>query len=147
MRHAEPKSDIMPDFDNVRTNYTLETHKEIVMKIDENLIIAIVDCETTGLDPEIDRIVEIAVVSVSLKDGPVVFMSELFNPRIPIPAAASAIHHIIDEDVAGRSEFSVEGWKERRCAEVFAAHNAEFDLSFLKITHPTICTMRLAQQT
>lgn len=59
---------------------------------------AIVDVETTGVDPDADAIVEIAVIR--FRDGvPTVFQS-LVNPGFSIPPTASAVHGITDEDVA-----------------------------------------------
>lgn len=57
------------------------------------------DLETTGLVLEKDRIVELAVVRVEA-DGRRVEFSTLVNPGIPIPAEATALHGISDEDVA-----------------------------------------------
>lgn len=56
----------------------------------------ILDTETTGLGDK-DQIVEIAIINIT---GETVFNS-LIRPTIPIPLAASRIHGITDEDVAG----------------------------------------------
>lgn len=61
-----------------------------------------VDCETTGTNASMDRIVEVAAVRVG--DGgdvlnPLV-LRQLVRPGIPIPAEATAVHHITDEMVA-----------------------------------------------
>ena len=62
----------------------------------------VIDSETTGLDPAKARIVELAVVSLKngklAQDGGVRL---LINPGEPIPPAATAIHGIADEAVAG----------------------------------------------
>lgn len=54
------------------------------------------DTETTGLHGHIG-IVEIAIVD---QDGNVL-IDTLVNPEMPIPAQATAIHHITDADVVG----------------------------------------------
>ena len=59
------------------------------------------DTETTGLGPA-DQVVEIAVLDA---EGAVVFHS-LVKPTVPIPAEATAIHGIRDEDVAGAPTFA-----------------------------------------
>ncbi len=63
------------------------------------------DLETTGLDVQNDRIVEIACVSL-LPDGSRSSWSRRCNPQRPIPAAATAIHGIGDVDVAEAPTFA-----------------------------------------
>jgi len=60
--------------------------------------IIFLDLETTGIDVSSDRIVEISMVKVQ-PDGARDVKTRRINPGIPIPAAATAIHHITDEDV------------------------------------------------
>ncbi len=69
--------------------------------------IAFFDLETTGVDPLTDRIVEIAIVKIS-PDGSRNTLSLRLNPQIPIPAVASKIHGITDEDVKGKPAFREE---------------------------------------
>jgi len=73
-----------------------------LMPLDRPL--AVFDLETTGTTPHIDRIVEIAIVRI-LPDGRSETRSRRVNPGIPIPAAATAVHGIRDEDVAGELLF------------------------------------------
>ena len=56
------------------------------------------DLETTGTDTSRDRIVEISMVKIS-PDGGQDIKTRRINPEMPIPAEASAVHHITDEDV------------------------------------------------
>ena len=56
------------------------------------------DLETTGTDTANDRIVEISMVKVS-PDGGKDIKTRRINPEMPIPAEATAVHHITDEDV------------------------------------------------
>jgi DNA polymerase-3 subunit epsilon len=62
------------------------------------------DLETTGKDTGRDRIVQIAVMKIH-PDGREEVKTRLINPGIPIPPAATAIHHITDADVAGEPPF------------------------------------------
>ena len=63
------------------------------------MIIRCLDIETTGLDPVSDAIIEIASVDLR-SDGSIVSMAEtLVRPDRPVSPAASAIHHLIDEDL------------------------------------------------
>ena len=63
------------------------------------------DLETTGLDVENDRIVEIAVIRYAPMEKSVRWAS-LVNPGIPIPAAATALHRITDVSVASAPPFA-----------------------------------------
>jgi len=56
------------------------------------------DLETTGLNIFTDRIVEFSYIKV-FPDGREESGTMRLNPEIPIPAAATAIHHITDADV------------------------------------------------
>lgn len=74
--------------------------------------LAFFDLETTGVNVASDRIVEIAILKV-LPDGRIEKRPDpalgktrlLVNPGVPIPAEASAIHGIYDEDVKGAPTF------------------------------------------
>jgi DNA polymerase-3 subunit epsilon len=66
--------------------------------------LAIFDLETTGVNLSTDRIVEIAVVKL-LPDGKREVFERRINPEMPIPAAATAVHGISDEDVKGQPTF------------------------------------------
>jgi len=63
------------------------------------------DLETTGLRVGTDRIVELAVIRLD-PTGNVTEKVRRFNPGIPIPAAASEVHGIRDEDVAHEPPFA-----------------------------------------
>lgn len=63
------------------------------------------DTETTGVDIKKDRIVELAVLKL-LPDGTSEEKCRRFNPGIPIPKEATAVHGITDADVRGEPPFS-----------------------------------------
>ena len=63
------------------------------------------DLETTGVDTARDRIVEISLVKV-MPDGREIVKTRRINPGMHIPAEASAIHHITDEDVKDCPQFA-----------------------------------------
>ena len=67
--------------------------------------LAFFDLETTGLDLAIDRIVELAVLKL-LPGGAEETLHALINPGIPIPASASDVHGIRDEDVGDKPTFA-----------------------------------------
>ena len=92
---------------------------------------AVVDVETTGLDPAVDRIVEVAVVRCDASGRARSEWSTLVHPgRDPGP---TAVHGITDDDLATAPRFAdIAG---RLAAEldgaVVTAHNLAFDASFL----------------
>lgn len=96
------------------------------------------DVETTGLDPMIDRIIEISAV-VFEDFVPVKSFSTLINPERKIPAAASAVNGIFDSDVSDAplessaiSAFcNFVGENALKGDSVLVAHNALFDIKFL----------------
>jgi DNA polymerase-3 subunit epsilon len=68
------------------------------MKLNLKNPVIIFDLETTGLSLVSDRIVEISVIKVHV-NGNEEYKTRKINPCIPIPAEASAIHGITDDDV------------------------------------------------
>jgi DNA polymerase-3 subunit epsilon len=69
-----------------------------IMKLKLDNPIIVFDLETTGLNLAVDRIVEISVVKIC-PDGKEEIKTRRINPCMPIPAEATAIHKITDEDV------------------------------------------------
>ena len=80
-----------------------EAHK-LALRLGLQRPVGFIDLETTGLDPDEDRIVQLAVLKL-LPGGETILHSRIVNPGKPIPQAATAIHGITDEDVAGCPEF------------------------------------------
>ena len=66
--------------------------------------LAFFDLETTGLRIATDRIIELALIKLT-PGGDVVERVRRFNPGIPIPAEATAVHGITDADVAEEESF------------------------------------------
>ncbi len=62
------------------------------------------DLETTGLDAQNDRIVEISCIKLH-PDGTRDVRTRRINPGVPISEAASAVHGITDADVAQEPTF------------------------------------------
>lgn len=67
--------------------------------------LALIDLEATGLDPEADYMIELAVL---VWDGEEVVTERVrrFKPPIPIPPAATEVHHITDADVENEPPFT-----------------------------------------
>ena len=70
---------------------------QIPVLLDRPLVVF--DTETTGTNPRIDRIIEIACVKIH-PDGRTEEWVRRFNPGMRIPPASTAIHRIRDADVA-----------------------------------------------
>lgn len=66
--------------------------------------VAFFDLETTSAKAEECRIVQIAIVKV-MPDMSRTIFKQLVNPGCPIPAEATAVHHITDEMVADMPHF------------------------------------------
>lgn len=62
------------------------------------------DLETTGVDAAKDRIVEISMVKINI-NGEKQVKTRRINPEMPIPAEATAVHGITDEDVKNEPTF------------------------------------------
>lgn len=67
--------------------------------------LAVIDLETTGLNPRVDRIVEMAILKL-MPDGRREDHVFRINPGMPIPPVVTAIHGITDADVAGKPSFA-----------------------------------------
>ena len=101
-----------------------------------NTVFVAFDTETTGLGPRVHRLVEIAGVKFTLGGGVLDTFQTLIDPGMPIPPSVIRIHGITDAAVRGQPDaatalaaFSVflEGPH-----TVLLAHNAPFDLGFLR---------------
>ena len=62
------------------------------------------DLETTGVDAAKDRIVEISMVKIDV-NGEKQIKTRRINPEMPIPAEATAVHGITDDDVKDEPTF------------------------------------------
>jgi len=125
-------------------------------KIDINQLIFI-DLETTGLNPRRGhRVIEVGAVIVS--DGMIrdVFHS-LVNPSRSISAVASKLHGITGEKLRNQPvpEEVFPALKKIIDEKILAAHNAKFDMAFLRmefgrlgmgINNQYICTLELSRR-
>lgn len=112
----------------------------------------VLDLETTGVNPDA-QVVEIA--SIRLENGRVDVRRKfhrLVCPTIPIPATASAVHHIIIADV-----MQAPSWDEvlgdfidaHRDVDIFCAHNAKYEKQWLADAvgdRPWICSCKAAMR-
>lgn len=107
----------------------------------EDLSFVVFDTETTGLMPNKDEIVQIGAVRVVKgRIVPGERVDQLVNPGRSIPPASTKVHRITDDMVVdapdpGAAVTKFHGFA-REC--VMVAHNAPFDMAFLK-RHGRIC--------
>jgi DNA polymerase-3 subunit epsilon len=100
------------------------------------------DTETTGLAAsgadEICQIAAVRIVNGRLLSGE--SLDLLVDPERPIPAAATSVHRITDAMVAGAPTIAEAGRRFHRFCEdaVLVAHNAPFDMAFLRRHEPRI---------
>jgi DNA polymerase III subunit epsilon len=93
----------------------------------------VLDLETTGLSSDRDRITEVGAIRA--RGGEVLAELRTFvHPGVPIPPAVTAITGITDADVAGAPDVAtvVPIVIDFIGDAVFVAHNARFDLGFLR---------------
>ncbi|MCQ8280091.1 3'-5' exonuclease [Acetobacteraceae bacterium KSS8] len=112
----------------------------------------LVDVETTGLDPQRDEIIELAMTPFSYGlDGTVFSVEEGFQrlrqPSEPITPEITAITRITNEMVAGQVIDPAEVARFAAPASLVIAHNAAFDRRFLErfsdafTTKPWACSL------
>src|SRR5262245_19307069 len=94
------------------------------------MTVRVIDCETTGTDAAVDAVIEIASVDV-LADGTITNRQEaLICPPIPVPPEASAVHHLLYQDLTGKPAFA-DVVPMFAGAQAYVAHNADFEQAFL----------------
>ncbi|WP_431837081.1 exonuclease domain-containing protein [Cellulomonas sp. Y8] len=114
-------------------------------------VFAVLDVETTGLAAARDRVLELSVVRCDAAGRPIDEWSSRFNPQGPV--GATHIHGITAADVADAPLFAAEvaTLAGRLSGLVLVAHNARFDLGFLRAEFaragwampwaPSLCTL------
>lgn len=150
--HPAPRSAVY-DFDLLSRARTEAVAERRLL----DLTYVIFDTETTGLLPgQGDEIVQIAAlrcVNGKLVEGEA--FETLVDPGRRIPAAATAVHGVTEAMVAGAPMIDVAGLRFHKFAAgaVLVAHNAPFDLEFLRrheggigrrFDHPVLDTVLLS---
>jgi DNA polymerase-3 subunit epsilon len=116
----------------------------------------VIDVETTGLSPNTDRILELAVVRTDVRGHVTSEWSSRFNPQGPV--GATHIHGITEADVRHAPLFTdrIDEIVSQLEGAAVVAHNARFDTAFLRGEFaragwqmpwlPTLCTLEASRQ-
>lgn len=113
----------------------------------------VLDTETTGMDPAKDQVIELGYVGTDLERD--LFRdSHLVCPTVPIKPEASAVHHLVDEDLKGAMSLQDAIYQMREettgCEPpvAYVAHRAPFDRGFLPMLtdKPWLDTLRMAKR-
>jgi len=120
----------------------------------ESLVFAFVDIETTGADPERDRITEIGIKT--LTKGQESVWECLLDPQTFIPQNIQRLTGITPGMVEGKPRFDeiALSIKNELEGKIFVAHNARFDYGFIKASFKrlgmdfrpkVLCTVKLSR--
>lgn len=149
---AEAARPLIYDFDLLEQGEDCTLDAQHIRALDY----VVFDTETTGLVPHKDEIVQIGAVRVV--NGRIVpgeVMDQLVNPGCPIPPASTKVHKVTDGMVADAPD-PLDATRQFHLfarGAVIVAHNAPFDLSFLRRyggragldwDHPVIDTVLLS---
>ncbi len=111
------------------------------------LQVVVLDTETTGLDSNKDRIIELALLRFAwdpasgLPQGEVQVFDQLEDPGFPIPAIAQKITGIGDADVAGKRLDEARIAELMQGVDLVIAHNAGFDRPFVERRLPAFAQL------
>jgi DNA polymerase-3 subunit epsilon len=109
---------------------------------DKLLKVAILDTETTGLNLEADKIIELGIVVVEYcpETGRIYRVqgtyNELEDPGFPIPPESTKIHGITDDNVRGKRMNDADVEMLTTDVALVVAHNANFDRGFVEARFP-----------
>ncbi len=121
-------------------------------------IFVCLDCETTGLEPSTDQIIEIAVVVFSF-DNVIKTFETLIDPGCPIPESSIAIHHIDNSMIVNKPKIQevLPAILQLIGQHIIIGHGIGLDIAFLMEAskrnairctidnNPTLDTLRMAR--
>lgn len=98
----------------------------------EKEIFICMDCETTGLDANLDRIIEVAIAQFSLSEVFSTFES-LIDPECPIPEASIVFHQITQEMIMGKPRITavLPEILQLIGKHIIIGHGIEFDIALI----------------
>jgi DNA polymerase-3 subunit epsilon len=104
------------------------------------------DCETTGLDTQQDRIIEVAIMCFDSHQE-YESMETLIDPEVPIPETSIAIHHITPDMVIGKPKIAqvLPSLLKMIGNHIIVGHGVGFDIEILAIAaerHGIPCNLK-----
>jgi DNA polymerase-3 subunit epsilon len=118
------------------------------------------DFETTGRDPERDRVMEFCFIELDAELKELGRWSRIVDPQVPIPKEIQDLTGITPEMVLGQPPFSLHAPRIQQLVEgaTLIAHSHQFDLQFLNkelrlagqpgvaVDHPCIDTLHIERR-
>lgn len=128
------------------------------MKSLKNEVFVCLDCESTGLEPKEDRIIEIAAVKFTF-EGVLESFETLIDPECPIPETSQEIHKISQDMIAGKPKIGsvLPEFLSLIKGHILVGHGISFDIALIAAEakrrqiptdiekQPFIDTLRLAR--
>lgn len=99
--------------------------------------VAVIDVETTGLNPKSDRIISVAIVQTEFdpkgSEPQGETMTTVVDPGVPIPVEVTRVNGFTYRDIAGQPTFADEADRLREFIgdRQLVGHNVSFDKQFL----------------
>ncbi len=111
---------------------SLKKNRELLRLYDGGAVFTAFDTETTGLNAEKDRLLEIGAVKFT-KDGVVAIYNQLINPCCPLSPAAMAVNNITLDMVKDcpTEDQVLPGFIDFISDSILVAHNSSFDVKFV----------------
>lgn len=128
----------------------LDYKVKVNMRSIEKEIFVCIDCETTGLDPIQDQVIEVAVILFNTK-GVLETFETLIDPCMLIPESSIAIHHITNEMVMGKPKIQevLPDILKMAGNRIIIGHGVHFDVEILALAADRFgipCSIRNNQQ-
>lgn len=118
------------------------------MPVPDNLMkLGVIDCETTGLDPERHKMIELAIgtLSIDLDAGDVVDVtppqSWLEDPAEDLTIEIERLTHITSGMLIGKRIPDAEVMQALHGVDAIVAHNAKFDRAFVTMRFPALANL------
>lgn len=100
----------------------------------------ILDTETTGLDPQLDEVIQLSMQKILFDEKGIIDVGEVFDrmrqPSNPIPAEITTITGITNDMVEGKAISDIEVAAFLDGTEICIAYNSAFDRKFCETSFP-----------